>query len=85
MSRYYQWRGEHLVRLPEAQVRPYTRAWLAARQQRAERRAALPLAEQSRDQFGFIVKTTGQGTVMVDPGEIDRYLWTETADRDSAG
>jgi hypothetical protein len=78
VSRHYAWRGDTLVRLPQIRVHPYTPSWVAARLRRAERRAALSLTEQHRDQAGFIIKAgVGGGTTMYDPGEIDRYLWVQ--------
>lgn len=75
MSRYYTWRGDVLVRRQSTWVHEYTAPWLAARQRRSQSRTEAHLEEQPRGDGGFIIKRTGDGTRLHDPGRIDRYLW----------
>lgn len=87
MSRY--WRpvktqGAITGYSPKATPHKRTAAWTEARALRLLNRKTVK--EQPRDKSGFITrKTVENGNVrvrMIDPGTIDRWLWTEAHKKD---
>jgi hypothetical protein len=82
VSRYWQpLKTQGVVTSYRRKASPHQRtaAWDEARALRLLRRSKVE--KQPRDGGGFIPKKDENGHVtMYDPGEIDRFLWSETAD-----
>lgn len=82
MSRHWRYHAKDDSYFRRLHPKKYTAAWQLKREHRAATRRGC--AQQSRNNEGFIVKTdpaTG-GTVLYDPGKIDRYLWMQNAAED---
>jgi phage antirepressor YoqD-like protein len=93
LSRFFVTRRGNIVRRKHT-PKPYTEAWMHAREERAQRRTRRGMPEQARNERGFIVKkevvTVNNRKVLretiVDPGPISRELYLENKkqrDRDS--